>query len=50
MNTRAKGIRLPEEIIELIQKRAAHKGWSFNKWINWAVRNGLRSHKKLIAP
>ena len=44
--TRATGIRVSEESIDRIKKRASRKGWSFNRWINWAVSLGLRSHKK----
>ena len=42
----ARGVRLSDEDIARINKRAARKGWSFNRWINWAVGVGLRSHKK----
>ena len=42
----AKGVRLSSEDIQKIISRATRRGWSFNKWINWAVSVGLRSHKK----
>jgi predicted DNA binding CopG/RHH family protein len=40
------GVRLELGDIEVIKQRAARRGWSFNKWINWAVDNGLRKHTK----
>lgn len=42
----AKGIRLPLDMVKEIQRRADYKGWSFNRWVLWAVTQGLRSHKK----
>ena len=35
--SKAIGIRLNSDRIEEIKKRATSRGWSFNKWINWAV-------------
>ncbi len=43
--SRAIGIRVSLDKIELINKRASRKGWTFNRWINWAIIQGLRSHK-----
>lgn len=45
-DTRAIGIRLPLDVIERIQERAAKRGISFNQWINWAINNGLRPHRR----
>ena len=45
-NSTARGIRLSDKDYELIKYRADHKGWTFNRWINWAIKNGLRSHKR----
>lgn len=45
-NTKARGIRINTETEQLIEQRATHKGWSFNRWINWAITLGLRSHRK----
>ena len=45
-NSTARGIRLPDENYALIMDRANRRGWTFNRWINWAIVNGLRSHKK----
>jgi len=42
--TRAKGIRVKDELIGLIERRAARKGWTFNRWVNWAISQGLRPH------
>ena len=46
MDTRAIGIRVPDSQIEKVNRRALKKGVSFNKWVNWAITQGLRSHKK----
>ena len=46
MNTQARGIRVPTDVIEPIKKRAARRKMSFNQWINWAIKQGLRSHTK----
>lgn len=46
MKSRAIGVRISNDNISKINERAARKKWSFNKWINWAVSLGLRSHKK----
>jgi len=40
------GVRIDNEVIAKIRQRANRHGWSFNRWMNWAVFNGLRSHKK----
>ena len=48
MKSRAIGVRISIDNIEKINKRAARKGWTFNKWINWAVSLGLRSHKRNV--
>jgi len=44
-NSRAVGIRVKKDIIESIKIRAGRRGWTFNKWTNWAIVQGLRSHK-----
>lgn len=43
--TVARGIRISEDLEEWIGQRAARRRWSFNRWINWAILQGLRSHK-----
>ena len=40
--TKATGIRLSTEVIDEIQKRAARRKWSFNKWVNNAIASQLR--------
>jgi len=45
-NTKAIGIRIKTEVIDRVMQRANRKGWSFNKWVNWAISIGLRSHSK----
>jgi len=42
--SKAIGIRI--NTYEEIKKRADRKGWTFNKWVNYAIGLGLRSHKK----
>ena len=46
MKSKAIGIRVETEKLKLIRQRAIKKGWSFNRWVNWATNLGLRSHKK----
>ena len=46
MESRAIGVRIKTQVLTEIQKRAERKGWSFNKWMNWAANLGLRSHAK----
>uniref|UniRef100_A0A6M3LEA2 Uncharacterized protein n=1 Tax=viral metagenome TaxID=1070528 RepID=A0A6M3LEA2_9ZZZZ len=45
-NSRAIGVRIKNEVITAIEQRAKRRGWSFNKWMNWAVVQGLRKHTK----
>ena len=44
--TKAIGIRVPVILLEQINRRALRRGVSFNKWVNWALEQGIRSHKK----
>jgi predicted DNA binding CopG/RHH family protein len=46
VESKARGIRLKSESIERIKERAQRRGWTFNRWINWAIAEGLRSHKR----
>ena len=46
-DSRAIGVRIKNDDIATIEKRAKRRGWSFNKWMNWAVTAGLRSHRKV---
>ena len=46
MGSKAIGVRINIDTLEGIKKRANRKGWSRNRWINYAVGLGLRSHKK----
>ena len=45
-NTQLKTVRIPDDIADWIKQRAKRRGWSVNKWLNWAVRQALRSHSK----
>ena len=44
-NSKAIGIRVNEDTLELVKIRADRRGWTRNKWVNWAVLQGLRSHR-----
>ena len=44
--SRAIGVRIPNGTIERIMERAASRGWTFNRWMNWAVAQGLRPHRR----
>jgi len=44
--SKAIGIRIKTDTLEGIRKRADRKGWTFNRWVNYAIGLGLRSHKK----
>ncbi|KKL69475.1 hypothetical protein LCGC14_2114570 [marine sediment metagenome] len=45
-DSRVIGVRIKESLIEQIKRRANRKGWTVNRWMNWAIQEGLRSHKK----
>jgi len=44
--SRVRGVRIPDEVIDLIKQRAARRGWTFNKWMNYVVYLGLREHRR----
>jgi len=44
-NSTAIGVRIDNEVITQIKQRISKKGISFNRWVNWSIENGLRSHK-----
>ncbi len=46
VESKAIGIRVRIDTLENVKKRALRKGWSFNKWMNWAIAQGLRKHSK----
>ena len=46
-NSRVIGVRLDNTIIEQVLHRAARRGWTYNRWMNWAVKQGLRKHVKI---
>ena len=45
-DSRVIGVRIKDETIAKIIERASRKGWTFNRWMNWAIIQGLRSHKR----
>lgn len=38
--------RIKDEIITEVRQRATRRGLTINAWLNWAVKNGLRSHER----
>jgi predicted DNA binding CopG/RHH family protein len=40
-----RGVRISNLQISMIEQRANRKGWTFNKWMNWAIEQGLRPHR-----
>jgi len=38
--------RIPDKALVQIKERIARRNKTLNAWINWAILNGLRSHKK----
>ncbi len=41
-----KTVRVKNGTIAQIMNRADRRGWTFNKWMNWAILQGLRKHTK----
>ena len=39
-------VRVPKGLGNQMESRVEKKGLSLNKWMIWAIRQGLRSHKK----
>ena len=38
--------RVPDKTLEEINQRVAKKGTTLNKWINKAIKEALRKHRK----
>jgi len=38
--------RIPDKTLALIKERISKKDKTLNAWINWAIKEGLRSHTK----
>lgn len=38
--------RVKDETIAEVTQRAAKRGISINAWVNWAINQGLRKHRK----
>ena len=45
-DSRVTGIRISNKDYDKAMERARAKGWKFNRWVNWAIGLGLRTHKK----
>jgi len=45
-NSKVRGVRVLDKDYAQIMEKATRKGWTFNRWMNWAISIGLRSHKK----
>ncbi len=41
-----RGVRVLDKDIKQIMGKANRRGWTFNRWMNWAVAQGLRKHSK----
>ena len=39
-------IRIKKALLDKVKERVAQKKVSRNSWVNWAITQGLRSHKK----
>jgi len=46
-DSRVIGVRISTDTIMQVKKRASRRGWTFNKWMNWSITQGLRLHKKV---
>ena len=44
-DSKAIGVRVTIDDYERIMKKATRKGWTFNRWMNYAIKEGLRSHQ-----
>ena len=45
-NSHVRGVRIADKVSTEIDRRRIRKGWSFNKWMNYVISLGLRSHTK----
>ena len=45
-NTTVITARVPNHVIEAMREKCDKKGWTPNRFINWALTLGIRSHKK----
>jgi len=45
-NTTIVSARIPDKTLDKIKERISKKGKTLNAWINWAIKQGLRPHKK----
>lgn len=41
-DTKVRGVRIKNDTISAIEQRANRRGWTFNRWMNWAIGIGLR--------
>ena len=49
-NTTIVSARVPDVKLAEINQRITKRKMTLNQWLNWAILNGLRSHKKRTAP
>jgi len=47
-NTKIISARVSDDKVELITQKANKRRITINAWINWAIKNGLRSHKRKV--
>ncbi len=44
--TVARGIRVERDRMAEVERRMARKGWTFNRFVNYAISLALRSHQR----
>ena len=40
--------RVKKPLVEILNQRAKRRGITINGWLNWAIRQGIRSHKRKL--
>ena len=45
-NTTIVSARIPDKILSQVKDRLSRNGKTLNEWLNWAIKQGLRSHRK----
>ena len=45
-NTSVVHARVADTKIKEIEKRCKNRGMTINSWLNWAIDNGLRPHRR----
>lgn len=45
-NTNIIAARVKDDVIEQLRGRAARRGITVNAWLNWAIADALRPHRR----